>query len=138
MTEPLEVLASWVAVLESPDLEFGHWVTSEPDADGVIQMPWYDYSPEARRFCMEVASAGWVRDFDWMAWSATPRARLLIGDPTAVQTADAEDLSRLITTIIRGDRFREGAIADSFESGLLTAIAKRAQALYKPRPSRFT
>lgn len=115
--------------LASPDIDFGHWVTYEPDEDGVMQMPWFDYSPEARRFMADVSGAGFVHPFDWMAWMGTPGALALVADPTRVAKADAEDLRRLLTAIIRGDRFVEGNVAGAFESGMLLAIARRAQAL---------
>ena len=127
--EGLRVLAGWVPRLASPDLDFGHWVISEPDQDGVMQMPWFDYGPEARRFMAEVSGAGFVQPFDWMAWMNTPEARALVADPNRVATVDAEVLRRLLTSIIRGDRFIEGNVVGAFESGMLLAIARRAQAL---------
>ncbi len=127
--EDLHVLALWVRRLASPDRDFGHWVVSEPDQDGVMQMPWYDYSPEARRLMAEVSGAGFVQPFDWMAWMATPEAQTLAADPARVAAVDAEVLRRLLTAIIRGDRFVEGNVVGAFESGMLLAIARRAQAL---------
>ena len=35
----------------------------------------------------------------------------------------------LLTALIREDRFNEGALGDSFESGIMTAIARRAKEL---------
>lgn len=125
----LRTLAAWVPGLASPDLDFGHWVISKPDQDGVTQIPWYDYSPEARRFKADISGAGFVQPFDWMAWMATPEAMALTTDPTRVAMVDREDLRRLLTAIIRGDRFVEGNVVGAFESGMLLAIARRAQAL---------
>ncbi len=127
--EGLRVLAEWVPRLASPDLDFGHWVISEPDQDGVLQMPWYDYSPDALRFMAEASGAGFVQPFDWMSWMGTPEGRALVADPTRVAAVDAEDLRRLLTAIIRGDRFMEGNVVGAFESGMLLAIARRAQTL---------
>jgi hypothetical protein len=36
---------------------------------------------------------------------------------------------KLITSLKRGDRFNEGMLASAFESGLLTAIVRRAAVL---------
>ena len=127
--EGLRVLAAWVPMLASPDLDFGHWVISEPDEEGVMQMPWFDYGSDARRFMAEVSGAGFVQPFDWMAWMSTPEARALVADPSRIAKVDAEVLRRLLTAIIRGDRFMEGNVAGAFESELLLAIARRAQAL---------
>ena len=126
----LRVLAAWVPTLGAPDLDFGQWEGGD-ERDGVIQMPWYDYSPIARRFMREATGAGFVQPFDWMAWMATPPAQALVADPSRVSSADADDLRRLLTAIIRGDRFTEGNVAGAFESGMLLAIARRAEALLR-------
>jgi Family of unknown function (DUF6508) len=41
----------------------------------------------------------------------------------------AEDLARIITTIIRSERFSDGAIAEAVASGVVTAVTRRAAAL---------
>jgi hypothetical protein len=43
--------------------------------------------------------------------------------------ASPDDLARLLTAIVRSDRFVEGSLVGAFESGLLTRIAQRAAAL---------
>jgi hypothetical protein len=140
LDERLRVLAGWAPTLASGELEFGHWVVSKPDADGVTHMPWYDYSPEARRFMAEVVGAGWVQPFDWMAWASGPAGQALIAEPERVATVGADDLQRLLTAIIRGDRFIEGNVVGAYESGMLLAIALRAQVLITPedRASRHS
>ena len=35
------------------------------------------------------------------------------------------DLARLLTVVIRGDRFAEGALAQAIESGLITAVLRQ-------------
>ena len=46
-----------------------------------------------------------------------------------VAHATAEQLTKLSTSLVRGDRFSEGTLAWAFESGLLLAIVRRAAAL---------
>ena len=46
-----------------------------------------------------------------------------------MRTATADDLARLLTAIVRSDRFSEGSINGAFESGLLARIARRAATL---------
>lgn len=127
----LLALARWAAVFAAPDFNIGHWVTSEPDADGVIQVPWFEYSAAADAFRAEAARAGWVVPFDWMAWVGSPEGRRFISDPGLIAHATAADLSKLLTAIIRGDRFSEGEIAGAYESGMLGAIVRRAAELTK-------
>ena len=65
-------------------------------------------------------------DFDWASWMGTKEITVLRDNPEVMNRATAEDLSRLLTVVIRQDRFCEGSLADAFESGLLTAICRRA------------
>jgi hypothetical protein len=44
-------------------------------------------------------------------------------------TATANQLAKVLTALIRGERFSEGTLREAFESGLLLAIALRAEAL---------
>jgi hypothetical protein len=125
----LRALAAWVDAFERPGFAIGEWAGGERDAAGVIQMPYVDFAPEGLRFIGEMYAHTWVYPFDWMAWASTPEAQVLIADPTQIAHAPAEDLARLLTTIIRGDRFSEGEIAGAYERGTLTAIARRARVL---------
>jgi hypothetical protein len=129
MIHRLRVLADWEDTLAIPGLDFGQWAESTTDASGVIHMPWYQYSSVADAFIRSVNGAGWVQVFDWMAWAATPAGKELLQDPSRIGAANEDDLSRLLTTIIRSDRFNEGAIASAFDRGLLLAIARRAKSL---------
>jgi hypothetical protein len=43
-----------------------------------------------------------------------------------------DQLAKLLTALIRENRFNEGALGDSFESGIMTAIARRAKELAGP------
>jgi hypothetical protein len=129
LADRLAGLAAWEGPLASPTLRIGRWISSEPDANGVIQMPYYDYDPVILRFAREVSALGWVYPFDWMTWAGTPAAQRLFRDPALVAELDADDLGRLLTTIIRADRFTEGSIAAAAERGALLAIARRAGVL---------
>ena len=124
----LEALAAYLPAFEA-GFDFGTWQGGTAGADGVIQMPWFDFSPTARDFLRAISGAGWVTPFDWPAWMATPEGRALTRDPKAVETASVEDLQRVLTGLVRGDRFHEGALAGAYESGILLAVVRRAQAL---------
>ena len=41
-------------------------------------------------------------------------------------SASAEDLRRLLTVYVRSERFGDGTLEAAFESGMLTAIIRRA------------
>ena len=92
-------------------------------------MPWYVLGVDGEAFLADVRSDGWVIPFDWPAWAAGPDGERLVGHPEAVASASTEELARLLTTYVRGDRFTEGLLASAHENGMLAAIARRAAEL---------
>jgi len=125
----LHALARHLAVFEAPGFSFGEWVPARPLADGTIALGWFELSSEAATFVRDASEAGCIVPFDWPSWLGTTNGRALAADPAAVAEASAGDLVRLLTAVVRSDRFSEGSLADAYESGLLTAIARRARDL---------
>lgn len=126
MSDRLPRLAAHLPAFESPAFSFGEWVPPWTDAEGRTHMPWYRVSPAAEAFLRDAAAL--VQPFDWQAWLRTPAGDRL-RDPAAVAEASEADLGRLLTAILRSDRFTEGSLAGAYESGLLTAILRRAKEL---------
>ena len=125
----LELLARHLEVFEAPGFTFGEWVPSRTDADGVITLGWYEFSAAAEAFLADVRAGGWVTPFDWMTWLGTPEGQSLARAPAAVARATPEDLGKLLTSLVRGERFGDGTLANAFDAGILTAIARRAREL---------
>ena len=129
-TYRLEALAAALPIVEAPDFEPGRWHDSERQPDGVWTMPWYELSPAAESYLRAVGESGMMlTGFDWPSWAKTPEAQTLHGDRDALALATPDQLAMLLTTLIREDRYNEGALGDSFESGIMTAIARRAKEL---------
>lgn len=124
--EALIALAAWLPRFESPDFRVGDWEGGEADAQGVIQMPYMAWSEEVDRLVDELGRNGLVRPFDWMAWTSTPRGYELVTESEAVADASAADLVRILTAIVRSERFGEGQIEAAFDRGVLQACARRA------------
>ena len=104
----------------------GRWV--DPKHPQI--MPYFEESNEASTFVSDAYEHGWViKNFPWSEWITSEEASRLRSEPGAVETATAGQLGKLLTSCIRGDRFREGALAEAFEAGLLTRIARRAAVL---------
>ena len=120
-------------MLEAPDADFGHWVTSPP-RDGELTLPWFELGPVGEAWRAAVGTGGWViAGFDWRTWLDTAEGQSFGGDAVAVDRATPEQLERLLTAIVRSDRFVEGSIEGAFTSGLLAQIARRATALLNGR-----
>jgi hypothetical protein len=134
LIDRLRILADVLPTLEAPDADFGHWELPPPH-DGVHSLGWFEFGPTAEAWRTAVAKGEWVvAGFDWPAWLEGDAGRALRDDPSAVANATADELARLLTAIVRSDRFTEGSIAGAFESGLLARISRRASVLMAPAP----
>ena len=131
----LRIIADTLPMLESPDFTPGVWHDSWRRPDGVIVMPWFEYSAPADEFRAAVGHRGVLQmDFAWPDWAGTPEAVGLRTDRETLARATPDQLGKLLTMVIREDRFNEGALAESFESGLIAAIARRAKGLLDGPP----
>lgn len=93
-------------------------------------MPRFDLPEPVRRLVRTAYDGGWVlSDFDWLAWVGTPEARRLQEDRGALAQATPDRIARLLTVLLRRDRFAEGTLAGACRSGLLTAVLRRADRL---------
>lgn len=92
-------------------------------------MPWFELSERAEAFTRAAAGNGWVQPFDWMAWIETDQGKALRDDRGALAVATPDQLQRLLTAIIRAERFSDGSLDWAFQSGLMAAIARRAKTL---------
>ena len=125
----LRALADLVPILEAPDADFGHWETPPP-RDGVYSMGWFEFGPTAERWREGVGRGGWViAGFDWRTWLETDEGRAMQEGTDALAAATPDQLGKLLTAIVRSDRFVEGSIEGAFASGLLARISRRAAAL---------
>jgi hypothetical protein len=129
IADRLRSLADLVPLLESADADFGHW-EAPPPVDGVHRMPYYVFGPTADAFTAALARGGWiVIGFDWNAWLQTDEGQALRDRPEALAAATPDQIARLLTAIVRSDRFFEGSTAGAYESGLIARIARRAAVL---------
>lgn len=126
----LRIVADTLPMLESADFTAGAWHDSWRRPDGVIVMPWFEFSSQADAFRAAVGRSGLLQTgFAWPDWAGTPEAIALRTDRATLARATPDQLGKLLTMLIREDRFNEGALAASFESGLMAAAAGRAKAL---------
>jgi hypothetical protein len=80
-------------------------------------------------FVEAMTRAGWVLAFDWATWAQSAEGQRLLGEPHHIASATPDQLGKVLTALIRGERFSEGTLNDALQSGLLLAIARRAEAL---------
>ena len=124
----LEILASFASRFREPGASFGSMGPTHGSGrpDDPFQMPSFEFSPLAEDFHRSMYEWGWVADFDYPEWMKTPEAEALRSSTDAIGKASPDQLLKLMTVLVRGERWMEGALEDSFEKGLLLAAAERA------------
>jgi hypothetical protein len=100
----------------------------EADAGGVMQMPWQEQDPLISEYVQFMYENDLVVPFDWSKWDEG-REWFRSQDPAKYDNLDAETALKLITAIIRSDRFNEGALVGAFESGDFPKIIGKLAAL---------
>lgn len=63
---------------------------------------------------------GFIENFDWMAWSRDKSD--LVNSGIGIESLDLEDIRKLLTTHIRGDRFHDGHLLETLRSNTITKI----------------
>ena len=72
---------------------------------------------------------GWMMlDFDWPAWE---EGRDIAGSPERIAECDLEKIYKLITALVRSDRFCDGVLAGAWLEGTIQAILQRIRTLMK-------
>ena len=102
--------------------EFGEWKGGEKNPDGSVTMPWRETAPIIKKFLKAVYAIPIIISFDWPSWD---EGRKIAGNVDFdFDTLDIVTKCKLITAIVRNDRFCEGALVAAFESGLILKILK--------------
>jgi hypothetical protein len=74
-------------------------------------------------FVQAVCTAGLVVDFDWPSWASVGRE--IEADPEKLAAADLETVTKLLTIVVRSERFSEGSIAAAIKDGRLVRLLSR-------------
>lgn len=127
--ESLSALAAHYEGLAEQGYRPGYAVLPGKRPDGVTEMGYATLSDRSEAFLSDIVAAGWIRPFDWVVWRTSPEGRQLLTDQSSIAAATAEQLSCVLTTVVRQDRFAEGVLLEAFENGLMKAIAARATVL---------
>jgi ADP-ribosyl-[dinitrogen reductase] hydrolase len=112
----LLAVLEFLPLFEQPDFSPGEWITQEG------HLPYFSYTPEVLDFIRALSGNGFIQPFDWMNWR---EGEQLVDHPTLLSKANLQTLRKLLTAHVRADRFSEGHLAATFESGHMTSILKR-------------
>lgn len=95
----------------------------------VIQMPYAIYSAAAERTIQALFALGALVPFNWPDWNGVRDYR----GPRALDDAPVADAVRMVTAIVRADRFSEGTIGATIEDGSLLAALGRLRRWHEER-----
>ena len=102
--------------------KYGEWAGREKDKKEIIQFPYCIQAPIVSQFLKIAYSLPIIINFDWGAWEEG--RKIASNEDFDFDTLDLPTKCKLITAIVRNDRFCEGALVSAFESGLILRILK--------------
>ena len=124
----------WAAAdaIAASDEEHAKWAGGEQvdaiAADGetrtAFQMHYVVTSDALNRFFGSLTGVTGVVPFDWPAWRGFDR----YPGGRGLENAPVADAVRMVTTVVRADRFTEGAVASALADGTLMAVVDRLRA----------
>lgn len=102
--------------------EFGKWKGGEEVEKDVFQMPYVVGASIVDRFLDIVYEIPVMIGFDWGSWD---EGRKIVSDKDFdYNTVDIPTKCKVITAIVRNDRFCEGRLVGAFEEGLILKLLK--------------
>lgn len=135
LNERLTRLAGFCSIFELEGFEFGKWCGGEEIEPGVIEDYYFKFGDGAAAFINMCYEAGWiVNGFNWSEWMRSIEAEGLRDMPEKLAEASPDQLAKLLTVLVRQDRFCEGNLAAAYQSGLILGILHRASVLVGDEP----
>ena len=97
-------------------------VVDSLDPDGYCKWsPWPEYSPEVDRLRSAVGAAGLVVPYAWPKWAGIERHR----GGRGMAEVPVEDAVRMVTAVLRSERFSDGSIDGALRDGTFQAAVRR-------------
>lgn len=123
----LKALASFKDLLADVEASGGVWVPpagSDSDRDAG-RLGYWVHSEILIEFVKMLYREAWVdRVFEWKHWKLQRDA--FISDKSRIRLASPSDLQKLLTSIVRSERFKMGYLEERLRDDTLHAIAERA------------
>ena len=104
---------------------FGKLVGSKKMPDGNLSLPFWLEDEIVSRFFNAAYMLGIVKVFDWASWQEG--IDILNDSEADFNGYDFDTLCKLVTLIVRGDKFCEGYLINAFETGSMTRIIEALQ-----------
>ncbi len=99
----------------------GKLITGEETADGTPTLPRYEYGEAVESFFNTIVRQGCWLDHDY----DPEEAERLLMDEAAVACATVPEIRRLLTLVVRGERFCDGWWSSMIEEGHVRRLLER-------------
>jgi len=110
-------LFKFIPLIQKQDV-FGEWKGGKKDSQGVIEFPYIVSCKVVDDFTNLMYELDLVINFDWGKWT-TGREIVRTND---FRNLDNITLIKILTAIIRNDRFNEGVLVGAFEDGTIEKV----------------
>lgn len=114
-------LIDLIPIIEKTE-KFGEVGGGDQDDEGVFTLPYFIPSQVVVRFEEIVYCIPIIINFDWGTWDEG--RKILNKNDFNFDTIDIPTKCKLITAIVRNNRFCDGALVSAFESGIILKILK--------------
>jgi len=101
--------------------KWGIYHESKQTESGALTFPWVEQEPLIQEFVQLMYEKHLVVKFDWPNWQEG-RDWYVLQDDSKYAKLDVETSLKLLTAIMRNDRFNEGALVNAFDSGTFPKI----------------
>lgn len=90
--------------------------------DGTVSFPFYIHTEIVNQFVKIAYDTGIIIPFDWSGWK---QGQVMFRDNDFdFDSVDVFTKCKLITAIVRADRFSDGVLIEAFRSGLILKVLK--------------
>jgi Family of unknown function (DUF6508) len=123
----IERLTAFIPALAAPAFTAGRWMPLEQPETGPKTMPWFHLNETGSAFLSAFYEDGWwLKDFDWATWRRAAEFEVSKG---YLAEAPLLWIRRLLTFIVRLDRFNEGSFGSCLKDGRILEILRRLERL---------
>ena len=108
-----------------PLFEKGTEVDSYATRGGAV-----DYTDAVHQFVNKLYQEGFVYGFDWGSW-LNKVGEEYVRNKDNIRSADILTIQRMLTAIVRADRFNDGLLMTMIDDGIIVAILRRLEEIRK-------
>lgn len=131
--DDLLTVLTFARSLGEPDFVAGEWVSPPPDDDGVTMLGYWLPSGDVARWQAALYEHHLVLPFDWTAASWRRQMRRYTVDSSLLEQVSLLTIRKVLTTLVRAERFCEGSLAEAIELGVPQAAMRRLGELAERR-----